>query len=204
MDGSLRVEEAWVVAVWFTPAVLAFIAAGWLYFHGRTRDADGASAYERDERARMPDEVANGKLILSEKTVWRRGARPFPAKTDQAFLTPDGRLVLVETKARHRVSGSDVVQISAQAVAIAEDPGMPFPMATYGYIRLAPNGRHPIYCRVNLAPVEYIDRLWDRWSALKRGAATPILRPAKRRCEHCGFRNGCPAHMKQSHSCTIR
>lgn len=148
-------------------------------------------SYETVERAAMPAEIADGKLVISEKTFYRRGSRPFAAKTDQGFLTSSGLVVMVESKSRRRISPSDVVQVSCQALAAASDPRCTWKVANYGYIRLAPVGRRPYYQRVDLVHPTRIDLLWDRWKALRDGRIVPIARPKPYRCSSCAFRTRC-------------
>ncbi|OGU24397.1 MAG: hypothetical protein A2580_08645 [Hydrogenophilales bacterium RIFOXYD1_FULL_62_11] len=157
----------------------------------RTAGMD-AESYEDGERARMPLEIARGRLVVSEKTFFRRGRRPFAAKVDQGFVTPDGWFVLVETKTRRRISPSDLVQITAQAMAVADSPGNAWKVGNWGYIRLAPAGKKPFYQRVDLIHPDRMDVLWDRWHALKTGRAAPIARPQVRRCDRCALRRTCP------------
>lgn len=182
----------WVLlalALWFTLKVgVALLKLTW-----RRRGAAGTQEeYERVERASMPDELVNATLVINERTLWRRGPRPFAAKTDQVFLTEDGLLVPVETKARRRVYDSDVVQLSCQALALSHTAGIKGRPAGWGYVRLAAPGTRPRYQRVTLLPAAQIDLLWDRWDDLKRGRANAIARPAHYRCTHCQLRTRCP------------
>lgn len=157
------------------------------------QDLESSQDYERTERASMPPEIANGKLVISEQTLYRRGRRPFAAKTDQGFLTSAGVLVLVESKTRARMSASDLVQLSSQAVAVRADARTRhYTVAPWGYIRLAPAGRRPYYQRVDLLPVSRIDQLWDRWHSLKNRKADPVYRPDPSRCRTCIQRATCP------------
>lgn len=176
--------------------VLAFgLLAYALLTRGRpdkTLGAGSADAYETHERAAMPPEIASGRLVISEKLLYRKGPRPFAAKTDQGFLTQDGWLVFVESKTRNRMSASDLVQISAQAVAAASRRDLAGRVATWGYIRLAPAGARPYYQRVDLLPEERIDQLWDRWNALKTRRVHPLYRPHISRCRTCLKRATCP------------
>ena len=86
----------WVLlalALWFTLKVgVALLKLTW-----RRRGAAGTQEeYERVERASMPEELVNATLVINERTLWRRGPRPFAAKTDQVFLTEDGRAIVNE------------------------------------------------------------------------------------------------------------
>lgn len=180
----------WALLVFFLWVTWkATVAAVRLWLERRTPPGSRED-YERNERAAMPPEIAAGKLVVNERTLWRRGARPFAAKTDQVFLTPQGMLVPVETKARRRVYDSDIIQLSCQAVALAHTPGLGGRPASWGYVRLSDGGR-ATYKRVDLVPEATIDMLWDRWDDLRRGREQPIVRPAYHRCTHCQARTRC-------------
>jgi len=182
-----------VAAVLVFVGVLAFALAGWGALRTKSNSetpkplAETLDAYENTERRAMPEEIANAALVISERTLKRGGPRPFAAKTDQVFRTELGFLVPVETKTRRRVTASDIVQISCQAVALQEI-GTP---ADYGYIRLSPPGRNPIYQRVKLLGTAEIDRLWERYQQLRTRKAQPTARPTPSRCSRCAFRAGC-------------
>lgn len=185
----------WFLAiVGLTLAALCAAAVRMLLGAGkRSRPKAGSTLdYEHSERVHMPAEIADGRLVISEKTLRHHGAKPFFAKTDQIFLTPSGLLVPVETKARGWVSSSDIVQLSAQSIAAASQPGNRHRPADWGYVRLAPPGRSPIYQRVKLITKGQVYGLWDRWHALKRGQVAPLARPKPGRCKHCGYRASCP------------
>lgn len=177
-----------------TISVIAIVAAVWLMTRTaaapRTESTPSTMGdYESVERAAMPDEIANGTLVISEQTLHREGDRPLAAKTDQVFRTPWGLLVPVETKSRKRVYASDIVQLSCQAVALKSKGTV----AGYGYIRLATPGRRPNYQKVGLMTEAEIDRLWDRYQVLRLKKAQPITRPSAQRCNRCAFRKGCPS-----------
>lgn len=184
--------QALIIALLCVIAALAlglavFIVRALLW---RAPDPGSAADYERTERARMPTELANGQLVVNEKTLKRGGARPLFAKMDQVFLTPSGVLVPMETKARGYVTPADIVQLSAQAAVLAYSRAEV--VARWGYVRLAPPNRRPIYRRVNLLSEVDLDVLWDRWAALKAGRATAAANPHPHRCRNCALRDRCP------------
>lgn len=154
-----------------------------------TRDA-----YEQHERTCMPREIAQGRLVTSEKTYRRRGPRALVAKVDQGFRTPAGLFVLVETKNRMWVTAGDLVQLSAQAVAVRSHVGDRYGrVADYGYLRLQLAGGPPTYLRYQLYPEAVIDRLVDRYHALRQRRDYPVARPHPSRCGGCAFRAPCTA-----------
>lgn len=182
----------WALLAFFLWLTLKASAAALRLWLQRRAPPGSREDYERRERAAMPEELARGTLVVNERTLWRRGARPFAAKTDQVFLTPQGYLVPVETKTRKRVYDSDIIQLSCQAVALAHTPGLHGTPASWGYVRLSESGGAPTYKRVPLVPEDKIDLLWDRWDDLRRGREAPIVRPAHYRCTHCQVRTRCP------------
>lgn len=187
-------HQTFAIAVVVVVAIL--VACLWLSISlhrpGR-KSLSGRDAYDKYERARMPLEIQDAKLIISEKTIYRNGRRPFAAKTDQVFKTKAGWVIPVETKTRRTISPSDLVQISAQAAALNEMRRYKGKVASHGYIRLAPEGQAPFYQRVDLLHPSRVDLLWDRYQALRAGKVVPIVKPHARRCEKCAFRSGCPS-----------
>lgn len=148
--------------------------------------------YEVGERSRMPAELVTAQLVTSERTFKRRGPRAFFAKVDQGFRTSDNRLVLVETKNRMRVTTSDIVQLTAQAVAIKSEVGAQLGnVADYAYVRLQLMGGRPVYRRYSLYSEEAIDRLVDTYHALRHRTRYPMARPHPSRCSSCVFRVSC-------------
>lgn len=177
-------------------AVAILVAVLWLCINFQRPGRKSLSArdvYEKYERTRMPLEIQDAKLIISEKTIYRNGRRPFAAKTDQVFQTKAGWVIPIETKTRRTISPSDLVQISAQAAALNEMRRYKGKVASHGYIRLAPEGRAPFYQRVDLMHPSRVDLLWDRYQMLRTVKVKPTVKPHPRRCEKCAFRSGCPS-----------
>ena len=171
-------------------AILVLATLLWPRFTGAKQRP--RASYDEMERRFMPPELRTARLVLSEHVIWRRGTRPYPAKTDQGFLTEAGELVLVETKSRGRVSPSDIVQLTAQAEAVRSRPELGLRPAAFGYVRLARPGRDPYYQRVELLHASRIDQLWDRWQAMRQGRVVAIARPDPRRCHRCPLVATCP------------
>ena len=141
------------------------------------------------ELAAMPPEIRSGRLVLSETTLRRKGARPLFAKVDQVFETRAGLLVPVETKNRLYLTPGDLVQLSAQAAALRSRYGSA--VASYGYLRVALAGSTGRYFRYELLDDAVIDRLVDRYHVLRHREGRPIARPGPRKCGGCMFRNAC-------------
>ena len=187
-------DAAMIIAMALVLALVLYVLLGPASFAGPPSDE---LAYETRERDRMPAEIAQGRLVLSETTLHTN--RPFPlvARTDQVYLTPDGRLVPVETKSRFKaaVFSYDTYELSVQAVVIAhaKHPAIPrAPMADYGYVRVShPDGRST-YLRTALLPADEVVALARRRLALESGRVEPTACQVPNVCRTCAQRPHCP------------
>ena len=77
------------------------------------------------ERASRPRELANAELVYMEKLFRIREPIRLVAKVDRVYRLPEGSLVLVELKTRwrDRVLPCDIIQLSAQKLAIERQTG---------------------------------------------------------------------------------
>ncbi len=173
------------------------LVAGWWLFRGgdpSTRD------YENSERARMPDELARGRLMISE-TYWRTDVpRKLGARFDQVFLTPDGRLVPVDTKRRRRtnVTYYDQIEVSVQGAVLRH--GRPGPLrrydvAHYGYLRVVREGLPTVYLRFDLLTDGELESLVDRYHGIQSGAVEPRVARSPAMCRKCAYRADCPTDV---------
>ena len=97
----------------------------------------------------------------------------------------------VETKNRLYLTPGDVVQLSAQAAALRSVYGSA--VARYGYLRVALAGGVGRYFRYDLLDDAAIDRLVDRYHALRDRKGRPLARPGHRKCASCVFVRPCKA-----------
>lgn len=85
------------------------------------------SALRRAHRADrwIPEELGEASLAYVERTFRSEGPRPVVARVDRAYRSPRGLITLVELKTRgeDRVYASDVIELSAQRLALASETG---------------------------------------------------------------------------------
>lgn len=147
-----------------------------------------------NERERMPAELRQAPLVASEQLLRSRGAYPFHGRTDQVYRV-NGLLVPVETKTRRRprIYLSDVVQLSIQAVMLAEAPAAltrGAAPATYGYIRFR-HQDNSVYRRVELLRPEVLYRWHDRFWAVRVGERAPQITHFPAMCFSCPHQDRC-------------
>jgi len=152
--------------------------------------------YERGERRHMPSEIADGKLVLSEQTLYAHRVG-LVAKVDQVYLTPDGLLVLVENKTRRRdeVRDYDRAELSVQGMVLRQyRPGnlRRARVANYGYVAVRLDDHEPRWHRVELATDDVVLVLRDRRLALDAGKAEPNGPVSGWICRTCAQAARCP------------
>ncbi|WP_082497990.1 PD-(D/E)XK nuclease family protein [Pseudorhodoferax sp. Leaf267] len=173
MSGWLATVLAAAVCVWCVVAR-----------HWRRRRAEWSS---------RPQELAGAELVYRETTF--RSDAPFRlvARVDRVYRQRDGTLVLVELKTRwhHRVQPSDIVQLSAQKMALAASTGLP--VAPYGYVfTQRPTGRAELrHHRVALWSTAELEALAARRRAVLQEQVWARGAESARTCEGCSFRSGC-------------
>lgn len=113
---------------------------------------------------RMPAELEQGRLVLSESLISTLLPVPLKGRPDAVYRSRGGLLVPVETKVRScpMVRVRDIVQLSVYRVILEGSPlagHTDAPVADYGYVRLVVNGR-PVYCQVPLFDKVMVTLLW--------------------------------------------
>ena len=113
----MRLEAIAVVVVGALPAIL------WL----RRRGVYPCVAV-------LPPELRRARLVYAERLFRSVGAVSVTAKVDRVYRNADGALVLVELKTRtaNRAYWSDVIELSAQRVALMAQTGEV--VADHGYV----------------------------------------------------------------------
>lgn len=166
--------ESSLVAV----ALLAFV--GWLllWWHQRSR-------------AWLPRELRHGVLAYSEKLFRADGPIVLTAKVDRAYRLGGGVLVLVELKTRSvsRPYRSDVIELSAQRVAIMKQTGET--VARHGYVVVQTGGGRRTAHKVTLLGDAEVKALIDRRQAVLAGTVQPLRTCAPNLCFGCGFAKEC-------------
>lgn len=155
----------------------------------RSVETDAARA----ERASRPDALRDAELVYMERLFRTSEPVGLVAKIDRAYRMPAGLLVLVELKTRwaNQPSLSDVIQLSAQRVAVMGQTKQI--VASYAYVVVkAPIGRDlPIAHRVQLMTDEHVVALVRRREDILAGRVLPRRPWSRKTCLSCAFRGQC-------------
>lgn len=144
----------------------------------------------REERW-LPVAIADGKLIFSEQTFTGPAHFPIVARVDRAYAS--GRQIhLVELKARRdiRLHETDIIEMSAQRVAVQASTGMDVSLTGFVMIEHPENHRRVVRA-TNLLSDEQIAGLEVRRRAILNGIETPREAFSKTRCLRCEYRSEC-------------
>lgn len=140
----------------------------------------------------LPPELRGTRLVYAERLFRSPGPVLISAKVDRVYRNAKGALVLVELKTRevYRAYRSDVVELSAQRVALMAQTGES--VADYAYVFTERPDGHRTGChQVRLIePVELI-ALVERREKLLAGKAEPQSTCAPGMCQKCAFVRPC-------------
>ena len=171
----------------------------WILFAGCVAGVMTAWAAARIARRRsakvdqwMPEALKDHTLAYSEQTFRSGHDRPVIARVDRAYRGRNGLIVLVELKTRQadRVHQSDIIELSAQRVALTGETGEL--VARVAWVVVESAGRRTAHRVTLLTP----GALWDlaeRRDALLAGAASPNYPAATGVCKTCTHRSRCRA-----------
>ncbi len=175
---------AWGVGCAVAVVGFALVMARW-----RSVETDAARA----ERASRPAALRDAELVYMERLFRVSTPVGLVAKLDRAYRMPSGLLVLVEFKTRwsNQPCLSDVIQLSAQRMAVMGQTGQS--VASYGYVMVkAPTGRAlPIAHRIKLMSDDQVVALISRRDDLLTGHVLPRRPLFLRTCDACSFRERC-------------
>lgn len=145
------------------------------------------------DRGWMPLELRRATLAYAEHLFRAPGRPMITAKVDRVYRRTDGRLVLVELKTRciNRVYLSDVIELSAQRVAISGQTGES--VATYAYVVVQRGSGKRTGHKVNLLGSAEVYLLVQRREAILAGVVRPQLACVPGLCEKCLFEKRCPS-----------
>ena len=180
-------------------AIGGAVALG-LLLHLRKRQAAGV------ERRSRPAALRDAELVHVEKTFRTTSPVPIAAKLDRAYRLPSGQLVLVELKTRWNGGPnlSDVIQLSAQRVALSAATGQT--VADEAFVLIARPGvrRSPIAHRVDLLSVDKVVALVRRREAILAARFSPRYAGEADHCRSCAFRNQCEGACRPRRSSSER
>lgn len=162
--------------------VLTFLLVAW---HARRRG--------RDERASRPKALANAQLVYMEALFRIQEPIPLVAKVDRVYRLASGALVLVELKTRRqsRPYLTDVIQLSAQRLAIERQTGAVVEPYAFVTVLGVGRGRQFHSHRVALLDADALVRLHRRRQAILAMRVTLTYACSQAACLGCSLRSKC-------------
>ncbi len=154
-----------------------------------------AALADRMERASRPSDLRDAELIYLEKRFNTSDPVRLSARLDRAYRMPSGLVVLLELKTRsvNRVFPSDVIQLSAQKLALERQTGQL--VAHHGYVvAQMPDGAREAH-RVQLVSGEAVVALVRRREAILAGRINPRPAASVGVCSACAYRSICPDRL---------
>lgn len=180
---SMKFESMllWMPGLPIALAVLAVL--GRLLWRRRARMA---------EWRQRPDALRDAQLLSVEAEYRSKGARPIVARVDRAYRLPSGRVTLMELKTRSTVAvlPSDVIQLSAQRIALEDELGLQ--VTDEALVLIPARAPAPFAVRaVQLMSRTAIDALVERRWRLMGGVEVPRWPERENVCRRCGQRAAC-------------
>ena len=142
----------------------------------------------REAVAVLPPGLRAARLVFAESLFRSGGEVSITARVDRVYRNAAGVLVLVELKTRHahRSHWSDVIELSAQRVAVMGQTGQA--VAKHAYVLTeTPGGRRSGSHRVELMAAEDVMALALRRESLLRGAKEAHRTRVPGLCRTCPF-----------------
>ena len=136
-------------------------------------------------------EALRGKRLIFSERVFRSRRTGIVAKIDRGYLA-DGSIHLLEfkTRRRHRVYPADIIELSAQRVAVQDDDGRRVTDVGYVLTENARDGSRHLH-QVRLLPEDILLRLRDRRAMILGGRVPPREATAPGLCKGCAYRVEC-------------
>lgn len=144
------------------------------------------------DRVWLPRELKNAELVYIERLFKARSPIGLTARVDRGYRQPSGAITLVELKTRKvaRPYLSDVIELSAQRVAVEAQTGER--VEDCGYVLIQLSGRRGKTAhRVKLLSSADVIALAKRREAILAGKAMPQRTRFERLCERCAFKQVC-------------
>lgn len=179
----------WLAAYLLAGLILAFwLARRWMRH------------FRSGERASRPRELANAELVYMEKLFRIRTPIRLVAKVDRVYRFQGGSLVLVELKTRstHRAYPSDIIQLSAQKVAIEHQTGEVVEPFAFVAVLHPTSPRRWRFHQVRLLDEGQVIALAQRRNDILVRQADPSYASSTRACAGCAFRGRCDRFESQA------
>jgi len=151
-----------------------------------------ATLADRVKSGTRPPDLMDAELIYVERRFDVTEPVRLSARLDRAYRMRSGELVLVELKTRRvsRPFPSDVIQLSAQKLALERQTGQI--VAHHGYVvAQTPDGAQEPH-RVQLMTAEAVIAIAKRREAILAGAVNPRPAASVKICRTCAYRMICP------------
>jgi CRISPR/Cas system-associated exonuclease Cas4 (RecB family) len=165
---------------------VAAILVVWICFAMRRR------RLRRGEHAWLPPELEHARIAFAERYFSTKRPLRLVAKVDRAYRSARGALVLTElkTRSKRRAYTSDVVELSAQKVAV--ERGGHRVVAETGYVVVEhPISRKRVPIAVRLMEEEGIVAMAERYQRLIEGNAMPEQANIAGLCRGCAYAERC-------------
>ena len=143
------------------------------------------------ERKWLPKELQRADLAFAEKTFRTWQPIRLIARADRGYRWR-GELHLAEFKTRARAAAypSDVIELSAQRLAIEASTGER--VSEIGYVLAeTPLGKRRSVHQVRLLPRAAVVAVARRREAILKGSVAPRYTDSPGLCRHCGYRAEC-------------
>lgn len=137
-----------------------------------------------------PIEVRGDLLAYAERHFRSTGDNSIVARVDRGYRRHDGTITLVELKTRQtdRIYRSDLIELSAQRVALERATGEQVDSFGFVVVQVGPRKRAH---RVRLMSRRAILDLAIRRARLLDGKALPRPASSRRLCAACAYRSRC-------------
>ena len=171
---------------WRPLAITAASAAAiWMIVRGVRR---------RFEQAvwRLPEDIQRDTLAYAERRFGSDTRPRIVARVDRAYRSRHGLITLVELKTRRkdRVHASDIIQLSAQRLALEAETGEP--VASKAFVAVQSMGG-PSWRPVGLMSSVEVMALVQRREAMIIGQLAPRPPSSRELCAACAWKDRCDA-----------
>lgn len=137
------------------------------------------------------------KLVYSEK-MFRSKRHGIVAKVDRGYLAGDMiELLEFKTRDRHRVYPSDLIELSAQRIALEDDSGRSVNDAAYVLTESKLDGTRHLHAVTMLSREELLE-IRRRYEALLTGRESPRPATSPALCRSCAYRSECTGAPEHS------
>lgn len=153
----------------------------------------GTSEAALAEQTSRPPALRDAEVVYMERLFRTSTPVGVVAKIDRAYRLPSGLLVLVELKTRwiNQPCLSDVIQLSAQRMAVMGQTGQAVASHAYVMVKTQAGRSLPTAHCVDLMSDDQVIALIRRRDDLLAGRLLPRRPLSLRTCDTCSFRGRC-------------